>query len=127
MLALAGTALAAAGAAVVVMVVMLVAMVVEVVVVMGMVMVVGVAVGMGMGVGHAVMGMLVGMVMGVLMMVGTAGNMVVMDVHGNVLLGNFSFIILEEGNSVKVYFVNKVPHFSFWVPAKQKYPPLGLA
>jgi len=69
----------------------------------------GVVVGVGMtvlvGVGNAVMGMLVGMRMGVRMVVGTTGNMVMMNVHSK---RSFAFfLLLYPGDRVlsKHFFV----------------------
>ena len=100
---LTATGTACAMTAAIVAVGMLVTVLMEMVMVVRMGMTMLMAMGMLVGVGNTVMGVLMGM--GMLMVMGmTAGNMIVMDVHGNSPL-RFFFIIAAEGLSVKVFYI----------------------
>ena len=84
---------------------MLLAVFVQVLVGMGVIVVVGMDVGMLVGVGHTVMGVRMGVGMGVLG--SAAGNMIVVDVHGNSSFGFFSIIALRAA-PVKTFISSKI-------------------
>jgi hypothetical protein len=108
-LAAAGTALAAA----IVGMGMLVAMIVQMLVIVGMGMVMLMGMAMLMGMGNTVMGMLMGMLMGmgmaVLVMVGTAGNMIVMDMHCRFSFAFFLYYSGSRGVCQSIYFFRNIP------------------
>ena len=94
--------------------------VVQVLMLMGMDMIVSMCMIMGMGVGNTVVGMLMGVGVIMFMVVATAGDVVVMNMHMVSPL-HFSFIIPAGRPSVKTFILSKYPPVGLAQPRKSVY------